>query len=1478
MFESGKLHAIAKWKKVSIRNCIDAQLNPGYSRSLVHPGIIESSSERVLEVEIIMFSPAEVKSSKCVDIMCKVHFGRLKVVFLNEFVVRLVNFLAVFESAKQRALSASSKAADYAKQTAISAYEKATKIGLNITLEAPLIIVPRSWESKECIAVDLGKIVITNDVKSEGKVLMDCIKCEITNINVSATETDKLASESPKDHLIEPISFNLKAFRNISFTNNKSRPELELSATLNQISLSVSQFNLALLISILNENVTEGYSAQTNLSQESLNLSTQRETKRKEKYKKDKSKKTFTTSLELPPALSTMRIIEEAEVHVDAPVRRTREERIEAFVQYLVSFAMPKIDVVLYQDAEKVDKNCLTRAYLSGFDVYCKMITDGCINVRLSMSDIVLQDERPSKNVKRQRKLMYCNEYLKSESNESKIITVNFSKEKDAKLDIFMSGFTFVFALDYLMELSNIVTSSLQGLPKTKSESSYVPSMRDIKDIAKSSKNLVADKKSDQTNDSPVMTLCFRMSEGDILMIESVELDNPPVLMFNSLIEIDVKMKDDVVSVRGNIGHIQLGLTSLENYKNEKKVDNYIVTPFEINILGELSGSVSQHIDVDFTEIGLIISPNTVQTLLSILGTLGQSKEEVTTISDEEKLMEENALFKPSPIGDWKNYSFLMSGVCQATEATEDLFLSSSSSVKPFIMQQLVVKLKSISITVESGGIDSLPLVKLKSSHTIILDNWSKLHLNSFAYMDYYNERTFAWEPIIEMIDNEPWHFELKARVINDEDSKSRITALIESKSQLELTTSKSAISVITDLGDAFKSAVKQLDTPLLGQNLFEFSNYTGMDLSIEVDSRKFAVHLIGHPTEGYLKKIKIAKDETIVLNNLRESASESENLVICKISHKDESLSKKLSLRGRERKCFRFPALSCDNSQYNWIFDLKQKDSRSKTVVFGSTVEITNHFHIPMRLYYIDIAGNLEEYTFLNEIPSGSSYFLPVDIVHAKYQCIFVKPSDDYCTPKEAITWNPRDVKTYSHFFSTVICESKKKEPNFYIRIKCEISDVELEEKGKTSSTPIYKFHLYPVIRLRNLLPVSIKFVNHFFDKDETEQKLIISPGQECNLCHLNLKSHKISIEVLDYMKQAGWTCENKFPIRWTKEDQIDIWSFSAKSVRECNDPSLTIDLAVNFCNEDAGCRVASLFAPFWMINKTGKQLTYKIGDQITVHPPTLIEPVMLCFKPKTLFSKKKMTLAIDDSKFSDAFSIDAVGNRGNIIAKGSGKLSYCASIEIELSDFGFTKVVTISPFYSIVNKSNMDLEVSENDSIWFSVKSKSSKSLWPDTSHAPEVFFRLSNDTPSSKPISLKDHTSILLRVGDRLIVVTVDITENSVVVQITNYFPGSAPVQIFNTLEDVAIDYGQNLVPTRRRVPPSSSVFFTWHDTTKTPLALIWSTPLSEETVVDVSFDMIGETNQGELYWACFLYGQQRVLLITRDELVARSTLKV
>lgn len=1498
LFESGVIVAKAQWNDFKVVNCVeDATTSVQKSRKLVHPTIIESQSERVLEMEVVVYTPEVARTIPGkVDVKCCVHFGRLRIVFLNEFVSRLVNFLTVFENAKQRALAASSRAASLAKQTAVNAFESATRIGLDIVLEAPVIIVPRNWESTTCLSIDLGQIVIRNVIKRIQTSLIDQIKCELSNFKVSASDLQSEQSTDTQDDLIHPISFILEADRNLTFETNKKKPEIELKATLNNIQLSISQFNLMLLMSILSENLAEVAEPPSpvvtanEISQDNLTLSVSgRDEKPKKKEKSRKLQKVTASSLELSPSVSSSRIVEEAEVHVDAPAPK-EPKAAEVFIRYLLSFSMPKVDLVLYQAEKKTDVNRLTRAYLAGFDIYCRVMTNDSINASVTLSDIVLEDERRSKKRKLFKRLMFCNEYIKSSnSDESKTMRLEFVKEKDTKVDVEMSGFTLIFALDYLMQISEMLTASVAGLPKT-TKLDYRPKVSKIKEIAKSSKNFVSDHSMPSPVDSPLMTFSFKMSQGDIILIESAERANPPAIVFNSLMNIDVKMKDDVINLGGSIRQIQLGMTNLQSYQEKRQVENYIVTPFRINILGEMTGSHSQHINIEFIsqhkshshdhspDIGLIISPNTVQVVLSILSALGQKGEEEKSESDEDEHKLETDLFTPKPIGDWKKWGFLMSGISEAVEATEDMFLvPETNDEKPFILQQLVVTMESVSVTVESGGTDSRPLIKLFSSHVVILENWKKLKLRTSCFMEYRNEKTFAWEPIIETINGRPWDFELTAKVLQDKESGSKITASLESKDQLELCMSKSAVDVISGLGQSFKNAYKQPDTPLLGKNLFEFSNFTGMDLKIEVDVQKFSrtshEQMCLLPTDQTKLSIEIKQGETVTLNKIRESSNENENQIVCTLSHLNHTITRRLCLRGNERRCFLFPCMSQPGEEYKWIFDLSQQDSRCKKVIFGTNVSVTNHFDVPLRLYHIT-SGGLDELTFLHEVKPGDTYFLPVDIIFVrnKYQCIFVKPSDDYCTPGEAITWGPDLQKVLS--FATIKCESKKREPNFYIRIKRETQVMVFEDSSKVSSDcRYYKFHLYPVMRLRNLLPMKIEMTTILSEPENISRTATIVPGQANNVYHLDLeKNHKIVLKIPEYLDQE-WICENRIPhSKWHNKDGESVtWTFTSRKGK-------TLDLAINFNVKEEGCRVASLFAPFWMINKTGKKLIYKMGDSLIEHPPSIDVPILLCFRGKTSSSKKKLSLAIDKSEFSDAFSIDAAGNRGNIIVRGGGH-NYCASVETELSEFRLTNIVKFSPFYSVINKSSMDIEVSEDNKSWISVGSKSSRSLWPDTQGLCQIFFRLpSNTSQPSEPITLKEHNSTLLRVGDRLIVVNVDITENSVVIQLTNYFPGSAPVRIFNTLEKTSVHFGQNLVSIRKRVPPLHSAYFAWYDPSKNPLNLIWSTAESGEMVVDLLSDSVGTTNEGGLHYACFMYGQQRILLITRDHALAQATTQV
>jgi vacuolar protein sorting-associated protein 13A/C len=73
----------------------------------------------------------------------------------------------------------------------VQAYEKATRIKMNIKIKAPIVLVPVHSQSLEAIVIDLGNLKITNvinnlNVKGDyGPAVIDEMKIDLSDIKLS---------------------------------------------------------------------------------------------------------------------------------------------------------------------------------------------------------------------------------------------------------------------------------------------------------------------------------------------------------------------------------------------------------------------------------------------------------------------------------------------------------------------------------------------------------------------------------------------------------------------------------------------------------------------------------------------------------------------------------------------------------------------------------------------------------------------------------------------------------------------------------------------------------------------------------------------------------------------------------------------------------------------------------------------------------------------------------------------------------------------------------------------------------------------------------------------------------------------------------------------------------------------------------------------------------------------------------------------
>uniref|UniRef100_A0A8C3RCZ2 Vacuolar protein sorting 13 homolog C n=1 Tax=Cyanoderma ruficeps TaxID=181631 RepID=A0A8C3RCZ2_9PASS len=285
----------------------------------------------------------------------------------------------------------------------------------------------------------------------------------------------------------------------------------------------------------------------------------------------------------------------------------------------------------------------------------------------------------------------------------------------------------------------------------------------------------------------------------------------------------------------------------------------------------------------------------------------------------------------------------------------------------------------------------------------------------------------------------------------------------------------------------------------------------------------------------------------------------------------------------------------------------------------------------------------------------------------------------------------------------------------------------------------------------------------------------------------------------------------------------------------------------------------VLSVFSPYWIINKTSRVLQYRAEDTHVKHPADYRDIVLFSFKKKNIFSKNKIQLCVSTSAWSSSFSLDTVGSYG-CVRCSANTMDYLVGVSIRMSSFNLTRIVTFTPFYTIANKSSLELE-----SCVFLVLQ--CLPFWPENSSG-ELCVRVVGYEKASSPFLFKAQDNGTLLKLEELnggLLVDVNVSEHSTVISFTDYHEGAAPALIVNHTPWDSLRYKQSGLQEEMELKPRQVCLFAWTDPTK-PRILTWgySQKFGEHDLLKVNF-VRGEVN---IHWVSFLDGRQRVLLFTDD----------
>ncbi|KAH9508945.1 hypothetical protein Btru_048361 [Bulinus truncatus] len=600
------------------------------------------------------------------------------------------------------------------------------------------------------------------------------------------------------------------------------------------------------------------------------------------------------------------------------------------------------------------------------------------------------------------------------------------------------------------------------------------------------------------------------------------------------------------------------------------------------------------------------------------------------------------------------------------------------------------------------------------------------------------------------------------------------------------------------------------------------------------------------------------------------------------------------------------------------------------KTVKLYSPLKLENHLTMEIDVYCktedlkkFKVMKDFivsETFSKLATVKPNETYNVPLFVA---YHCpLYIKPSEIHYELTHCPLWWPEMLQGKERI-KNFSCMSTKEEKSYNFKAICKEGDNVKPNLSGTKSLPYYIINLYPPVVLHNFLPYDIQF-----SLQGTTMSSSLIHGELTPLYTVETgKVYKLLITLPDYMG-SDWT--------GTLEISPDMEEFRAITMEtEIDSENINRHLSLSIHADQTQSLDLHIYAPYWIVNKTDLplQLRGSLSDavyELTNSP----NPLLFRFKKH---KRKKAKLRVYESRWSQSFSADTIGSGGVVICndKERGK-KYMFLIQIALSKLRLTKIVSILPFFLVINNTKQKLrymEENEKADLWIDIDSDQYQPFWPVTeSFNMYVKFDGSNVSSLHFPIKSCHNTVLRMDQGRALCVEVCGGTDTSITIIFSNYEHGDAPVRVENLCEDVFIKIHQKNQSQVTLLSPNQCILYTW-DEPSAERTLMWNvysrkkpsfpafitkdgsgevrlSVASLRTTGAPSVDMadaretddssspedesddaeallapndrskLGHTRVDKLivFWVSYLDGLQRVLLFTQDERVSKAVRKV
>ncbi|KAM6308390.1 intermembrane lipid transfer protein VPS13C isoform 2-T2 [Aegotheles albertisi] len=1442
---------VMKTKKIKVFSRLEDIVITNVDPKTIHKKAVSMMGDEVFRFHMSLYPDATSGEAYAdmsrVDGKMSLKVGCIQIIYLHKFFVSLLNFLNNFQTAQEALTAVTVQAAEMAASSMKDFAKKSFRLLMDVNLKAPVIVVPESSTSYNALVADLGLIRVQNEFKlvssdeSSLPPVIDNMDVQLTHLKLSRCIISM--DSQPDSEILCPVSLTLMVQRNLAAAWYHETPTIGIKGDLKPMQIALSEDDLTVIMKILLENLG-GASSQPSTMQENIE---------------------DTQILKKGKVPSESDFCEGSLLAFGQRSVSTVQPSVECYTTLKFDFNFESLSVTLYNSdmnqksllSLHTDKLRLGELRLHVMASSGKMFSDGSMDIDVKLKACTLDDLREGIQNVTARMID-----KKDDTNDSSMIDISYKQDKNGTEVVAVLDKLYICAsMEFLLTVADFFINSVPA------SSTERPAQFQLKHVA-SGKS----KPETEISVRPDMTVKAVIMDPEIVFVANLTKADAPALKASFQCDLSLTSGKLAQRMTAQVKGFKVLACAFLKEKQDKNVTT-VLQPCSLVMENMRHVSGLQSVVVTIEELTIKISPIILNTVMTIMSAI---KPKTTEEDSRGATKAPENLWQVKPI-DECNAWFL--GVDVATEATET-FRDHEHILK---QEKFDIVVKSVQITLECGlGHRTVPLLLVESVFSGVLQNWSSLmEITADVSLEihYYNESYAVWEPLIERIEGgkKQWSLKLEMKT-NPVQERSLMpgddfivipepqTAVnISSKDTMNITISKCSLAVFSNLAKAFsEGTASTFDYSFKETAPFIVKNALGVPLKV-LPSSNFRI--VGSVEKENMNDVEIGQNM-----ELEYSVFEAPQRGKLSALYRQESsvFSLNLELQGYKeavnvpiakpgRRLYNIRNLLVDRSD-SIILQIDATEG-NKVITVRSPLQIKNHLSIPFIIY--KLARDSKSLEPIGMCKPEEEFHVPLH----SYRChLYIRPTGVFEGQfKESTTYIAWREELHRSNEVKCLLQCPATETNFLPLI---ISSAAVPDELNFISThgedwdPAYIIHLYPTLTVRNLLPYSLRYL-----LEGTAEARELTEGSAADVFHSRIDGEIMELVLIKYQGK-DWNGHLKIRDGMPEFFSVCFTSHSATM--------MTVDIYIH--TRRIGSRlVLSVFSPYWIINKTSRILQYRAEDTHVKHPADYRDIVLFSFKKKNIFSKNKIQLCISTSTWSGSFSLDTVGSYG-CVRCSANNMDYLVGVSIKMSSFNLTRIVTFTPFYTIANKSSLELEVGEigpdgsfPTNKWNYISASECLPFWPENSSG-ELCVRVVGYERSSKPFLFKaQDNGTLLRLEELNggLLVDVNVSEHSTVISFSDYHEGAAPALIVNHTSWDSLRYKQSGLQEEMELKPKQVCLFAWTDPTKTrKLTWGYAQNFGEHDLLKDECGQFPYNANTQIHWVSFLDGRQRVLLFTDD----------